>query len=300
MTAASAYAPGHITGLFQICDTPEDLLLKGARGSGVTINRGVHTKVKIESFERTSHQIFINSRQVEAPVTEKVLEKYYLLVDQPYYVKVEHFVEIPITAGFGSSGAGALSLSLALNEALGLNMTKIRAAQIAHIAEIECGTGLGSVTASLNGGFGVAIVPGGPGFNKAEVYEETEGLKTVYLNLGPISTKVALKNPFLRKRINEIGGVYVDKLEKFFSPQRFMEYSRKFAEHLNLITDRLRHILDNTDKAGYLCSMAMFGEVAFSVLEEDRVEGLQYVFEDSTSGQSITGAEIEKCGARLT
>ena len=79
-----------------------------------------------------------------------------------------------------------------------------------------------------------------------------------------------------------------------------MEYSRKFAEHLNLITNRLRHILDNTDKAGYLCSMAMFGEVAFSVLEEDKVEGLQSVLNESASGNNIVVAEIEKCGARLT
>ena len=71
-----------------------------------------------------------------------------------FEIIVEHHVEVPLGAGFGTSGAAALSLALALNEALSLGLSKIEAAQLAHVAEVECKTGLGTVIAETFGGAG--------------------------------------------------------------------------------------------------------------------------------------------------
>ena len=76
----------------------------------------------------------------------------------------------PSVAGFGSSGGGALSLALALNEAADAGLTRVEAAQIAHVAEIECKTGLGSVFAAERGGFGILTKPGAPGIGEALSY----------------------------------------------------------------------------------------------------------------------------------
>ena len=156
MIEAKAFAPGHLTGVFQICTEGNDLLYWGARGSGVSITKGVHTYVLAEKAQRLQHSIYINEEQrIDAHVSENVLNKYLTNCPKALDITIKHIIDTPITAGFGSSGSGALSLSLALNEILGTRLSRVEAAQIAHIAEIECKTGLGSVFAAENGGFGV-------------------------------------------------------------------------------------------------------------------------------------------------
>lgn len=170
MREASAFSPGHLTGFFQICDEPDDPLLKGATGAGFSIPLGVHTKVEAEPAVRSSITISINGETTHtAVVSENVARRMLSALDRPHKVRVEHEVQIPVGAGFGSSGGGALSLALAMNEALGLGLSVIEAARVAHVAEIECRTGLGTVLAELTGGFGVTVRPGAPGIGETEV-----------------------------------------------------------------------------------------------------------------------------------
>ena len=273
MRTVRAFAPGHLTGLFQICVEPEDPLLKGARGSGVSLTQGTYTTVNAEPSEAPSRRVFINGEEMmDAVISENVLSKYLPRLSEPHRIVVEHVIETPITAGFGSSGGGALSLSLALNKALGTGLTRVEAAQIAHVAEIECGTGLGSVFAADIGGFGVLYKPGAPGVGEGMLYEGSDELSVIYLHYGPIPTKEALGDPELRRRINELGGSYVDEIHRELTPERFMSYSRRFTEHVGLVTPRLRRVFDATDPEGYTFTMAMFGEVAFTLQHKEDVE----------------------------
>ena len=273
MRTAKAFAPGHLTGLFQICVEPEDPVLKGARGSGVSLTRGTYTTVNAEPSEAPSRRVFINGEEMmDAVISENVLGKYLPRLSEPHRIVVEHVIETPITAGFGSSGGGALSLSLALNKALGTGLTRVEAAQMAHVAEIECGTGLGSVFAAEKGGFGVLYKPGAPGVGEGMLYEGRDGLSVIYLHYGPIPTREALGDPELRRRINELGDSYVDELRRELTPERFMSYSRRFTEHVGLVTPRIRRVFDATDPEGYTFTMAMFGEVAFTLQHKEDVE----------------------------
>jgi pantoate kinase len=300
MATVSAFAPGHLTGLFQICDQPNDPLKKGSRGSGVSLDLGVHTKVKVEPARATTWSIKINGRVTrEAFVSENVLTKFSKLI-KPLAITVEHIVETPIIAGFGSSGGGVLSLALALNEAAGAGLTRIGAAQIAHVAEIECKTGLGSVFAAERGGFGILTKPGAPGVGEAISYPDSGRLRTVYVHFGPIPTKEALANPTLRAKINELGGKYVDELTKDPSPIRFMRSSRQFTEHVGLVTLKLRKLFERMDSAGYTFTMAMFGEVAFSVMEKRKAEEAAMFIESSFPGYEAVVVGIDDKGARVT
>lgn len=301
MKKASAFTPGHLTGLFQICDQPEDPIYKGSRGSGISICKGVHTHVTAEPSEATSYLIKINGEvREDAFVSENVLAQMLPRLNEPCAIQVEHKLETPMTAGFGSSGGGALSLALALNKSLSLDYSFIEAARVAHIAEIECKTGLGTVFAALEAGFGVLVSPGGPGIGKGVYYEDIEDLRVVYVYFGPIHTKDALSNPELRKKINELGGKYVDELHQEQTPERFMEFSRSFSEHVGLITPRLRRALDFTDKAGYVCTMAMFGEVLFSVQWKENVNELYELLKESIPDSGPVLCEIDGVGVRLT
>ena len=300
MASASAFAPGHLTGLFQICDQSTDLLEKGSRGSGVSLDIGVYTIVDAKPAKATTWSIKINGKATsEAFVSENVLAKFSKLI-KPQAITVEHVVETPIVAGFGSSGGGALSLALALNEATGAGLTRISASQMAHVAEIECKTGLGSVFASERGGFGILTKPGAPGVGEAISYPDAGRLRAIYVYLGPIPTKEALANPALRTKINEMGGKFVDKLTKDPTPARFMRSSRQFTEHIGLVTPRLRKLFDKMDQAGYTFTMAMFGEVAFSVMEKARAEEAAILIESSFPGYEAVVVGIDDKGARVT
>jgi pantoate kinase len=300
MKKAIAYAPGHLTGLFQICDQPKDPLYKGARGAGVSLSRGTYTKVQVKPSNKFEYHVFINGEKtIDALVSMAVISKYEQLIAEPHRIEIKHTIQTPITAGFGSSGGGALALSLALNSVFNIKLSELEAAQIAHVTEIECGTGLGSVFAAVVGGFGVLYKPGAPGIGSSISYEHCEDYSVVYLYLGPIKTKQALADSKLRERINQIGGTYVDELKNCLTPDRFMEYSRRFSEHVGLITPRLRKILDFTEKNGFLCTMAMFGEVLFSVLPKGDENRLIDVLRNIEPKSNPVVCEIDKQGAKL-
>lgn len=298
MKEAKAFAPGHLTGLFQICTPGNDLLKWGARGSGVSITNGVHTHVIIEDSKHTSQEIYINNELViDAYVSENVLSKYQHYIVSPKKITVYHTINTPLAAGFGSSGGGALTLSLALNEALDLNLTEISAAQIAHIAEIECKTGLGSVFAAVKGGFGVLYEPGAPGIGKAKLLTDTGDLAVVYVYYGPIYTKKALSNPLVVKKINELGGDYVDELYKELSAARFMYYSRKFTEYVGMATERIHSLLKEMDTHQITFTMANFGEVAFTVQKKEIAQKAFRILHEL--GENPVMCLVDQCGARL-
>lgn len=298
MREAKAFAPGHLTGLFQICTEGNDPLRWGARGSGVSLTRGVITHVAAEPSGRPTHDIYINDEQViDAYVSEYVLSKYQTYLIQPMNITIRHTINTPLTAGFGSSGGGALSLSLALNEALQIGLSAIDAAQIAHIAEIECKTGLGSVFAAVNGGFGVLYEPGAPGIGKGILMQDTSDLAVVYVYYGPIHTKDALSNPDLVKKINQLGRTYVDELYKDLTAERFMYYSRKFTDHVGLATKRIRDLFKQMDSQDLTFTMANFGEVAFTVQHKASAEQAVEILEGL--GEHPVICPIDEHGATL-
>ena len=300
MREASAFAPGHLTGFFQICDQPEDPLLKGSRGAGASITRGVRTRVTTSPSEKTDYSIFIDGKESSgAFVSENVLDKMLEKLGEPHRVVVEHTVEIPLGAGFGSSGGGALTLSMALNEALRLGMSFTETARVAHVAEIECRTGLGTVFAATVGGFGALVKAGGPGIGESVKYDRSGDLSVVYLHYGPMATKDALSNPSLRMKINELGGNLVDRIKDDLRPDLFMELSRKFTDHVGITTPRLMKILKAADDEGIPCTMAMFGEVVFTLTSTDEAEVVADFFRSVAPRRNIVAVQVEDEGARL-
>jgi pantoate kinase len=234
---------------------------------------------------------------IDAHVSENLLSKYQPYVTEPMEITIRHTITTPITAGFGSSGGGALGLSLALNEALDLGLTRVDAAQLAHIAEIECKTGLGSVFAADNGGFGVLYKPGAPGIGKGILMKETSDLAVIYVHYGPIHTKSALSDPELVKKINQIGGRYVDELHRELTPERFMYYSRKFTDHIGLATPRIKDLFKRMDVYNITFTMANFGEVAFTVQHREKAEETKKILREQD--EKPVQCSVSEHGARL-
>jgi pantoate kinase len=234
-----------------------------------------------------------------AYVSENVLSKFLPMLQEPHHITIEHTVETPMGSGFGSSGGGAITLAFALNKALGLGMNRIEAARIAHFAEIECRTGLGTVFAALVAGFGVLYKAGGPGVGEAIKFGGSVDLSVVYLHFGPMETRVALSDPVIRRRINEYGGGFVDRLRSDLRPEFFMELAREFTDHVGLATPRLRRVFNAADLARVPCAMAMFGEVAFSLVERDRADEVANVYESAVPGSEAVIVGVDDEEARL-
>lgn len=298
---AGAFSPAHITGFFQICDQPKDPLQKGSRGAGVSLTSGVTTEVQAKQSIRKSLQIRINGKIAESPdVSQTVADAFLRLAKASYQISIEHHVEVPMGCGFGASGACALSLALALNQALGLEFTFIEAAQIAHIAEIKCKTGLGTVIAETFGGAEIRAKPGAPGVGEIKSIKIDDRYVAASVCFGPLSTRKALTDAKLRKLINNSGGKLTDELVGQPTVPNFLKFSRIFAESTELMSERVRKVLSETDSHGFNCSMAMFGDTVFSLVKQDEAEELLKIFQKHVqSDEAIATAEIDFKGARI-
>jgi pantoate kinase len=302
MWKAKAFAPCHITGVFQIFDQQRDALDAGSRGAGVSLSRGIETTVEASRAPHGSVQVRVKgSAPDSAHVSKHVINIFSARFPdiRNYDISVEHCVSVPIGAGLGTSGAGALSLALALNEALSFGLSKIEAAQIAHTAEVECRTGLGTVIAETCGGLEIRVNAGAPGVGKIERLRVADGIYVAVLVFGPLSTRKYLTDESTRERINEFGGKMVDKLIETPIAEEFMRLSRQFAEHVGLFTERVRQVLEATDKTGVVCSMPMFGESVFTLAKPRDLEKVLQVFRNNSSSGQIITSDVDQQGARL-
>jgi pantoate kinase len=302
MKDAMAFAPCHITGVFQIFDESVDALCIGSKGAGVSLNLGAKTSVRIKKGNGYRLRVNINnhvanSAQISEHVVDAFLSRCAGAANSE--ITVEHQVEAPIGAGFGTSGAGALGLALALNEALGLGLSRIEAAQLAHVAEVECKTGLGTVIAETFGGLEIRVKPGAPGVGEIKCLPIPENVVVACHVFGPLSTRKFLTDRGTRSRINRFGGDLVDELLEAPTTLNFMRLSRQFAEHVGLITQNVRGVLNAADKVGVVCSMPMFGESVFTITDEENVEGILQIFQEhGSTGQTIV-SKVNHGGARL-
>lgn len=302
MKEAKAFSPCHITGFFQILDQPANSLHAGSRGAGVSLSRGVETTVKVRKAVKDSLQVRINgSASTSTEVSKHVVDAFLSRFKQMnnFEIIVEHHIEVPIGAGFGTSGAAALSLALALNDVFGLDMSRIDAAQMAHVTEVECKTGLGTVIAEAFGGVEVRVKPGAPGIGEIKNVPVPKDYVVACLTFGPLPTKKFLTDEETRKRVNEFGGKLVDKLIEEPNVKNFMDFSRQFTEHIGLMTQRIRRILNAADNADFICSMPMFGESVFTLIKQESLEELLQIFRKYSPDEKIIVSEIDFEGARL-
>lgn len=295
VAVATAFSPGHITGFFEIPRLQEqDVLHRGSRGAGFSIDSGISTTVHV--FEgRKGSKILINgkaARPKDAEVSQWVIDHY--LRGKEFFVRAEHEIDIPVGFGLGSSGAAALSLSYAMNEALGSKLSAEEAAQVAHEAEIACRTGLGTVIAEFAGGFEMRTKAGAPGIGTVERMS-TDGHKAVILCIAPISTKAFLANRM--DMINGLGGKMLASLAKTKNVNDFLKMSHQFADTLGLTEGRCRAPVRALREAGFDCSVALFGETVFTIVPEERAQdaaGVLRRFEGT-----LLVCDIDGRGARI-
>jgi pantoate kinase len=254
---AKAYAPGHITGFFQIHEN-ENPHRKGSTGCGIVLNGGVTTGVNVgEYIEKT--EIFLNGKEVEGRTTRTVAE---MITDMP--VRIDSWAEIPIGCGFGASGAGAIGTAYALNKALSLNQTVKTLTEYAHVAEVVNCSGLGDVAGQSSGGVVIRLQPGGPELGLVDCIPAPEA-RVFCIVLGEISTKSILKDTVTVGRINTAGKAATSELLKKPTLENFISQAKEFASKTGLMSSRAKDIIEAANASGGLASQAMLGDTVFAI-----------------------------------
>jgi len=294
----SAFSPCNITGFFRIHDSARDPLRVGSTGAAVALATGVTTRV---SLRRTRHPNIVarfnGQRLVDEAVSNEVARRYLELDGRSWQVRISHECRFPSGHGYGTSGAGALGLSLALNEVMGLSFSKPEAAQIAHLCEIQCKTGLGTIASVLSGGLTVRTVPGAPEIGQVRKLALPSSLRIVSGSFGPISTRRVLANHSLKKTINDCGRALIERFLQDVSYSNFMSISRKFSDCVGLISSRLGRAMNTLDSSGFSCSMMMLGESLFCLLPREEVSPVEAIFRSNELTPATS--KVARSGARL-
>lgn len=271
-----AFAPGHITGFFEIHDDP-DPRRKGSTGCGIVIDGGIDAVVTAEVAES---EVILDGVPVRAETTRSLIEQ---LVDLP--VRVECISSIPIGCGFGASAAGALSTAYALNDALSLGLTSNELVEAVHIAEVNNGSGMGDVEGQYFGGVPIRRSPGCPPYGVLDRVP-SPSFEVHCVVLGELSTGCVLSDPGIMKELNSAGRSALSDLLSRPTVPNFMELSKKFTLRCGLASERVLDAIEAVDSAGGMASQAMLGETVFACSGEGLKEDVLKVL--STFGEVTT------------
>jgi len=306
-TTAKAFSPAGISSFFEICDqTPDGEPITnpekvGARGGGFGLVKGVFTKVSVARSEAKSVRIFINGRHApQAETTRTVVGMLLERVDQLYSVEVKHRVDVLIGAGFGTSAGGAVGTALALSKAVNLSMTYCDIGRIAHVAEVKCKTGLGTVSGILFGGCVIVLEPGAPNHGSVDRIPITPDHHIVSGVFQPRLTSEFLKSTKKRALINEMGQKTLESILAEPSLENFLHSCKDFALKTGLATKRVTKLMNAAEKAGAVgAAQNMLGEAVHALVKKDKVKSVVGVFERVLPPEKIVVAEISLQGAQL-
>ena len=262
----SVFVPGHITGFFTI-QNHEIKLKNGSCGVGFLLSKGVKTTVS------DSDELLISVNQGDSTVIDEVLS---ILELKNTNFKITQDIQLPIGAGFGTSAASALSLTLALNEFLNLGYSEELCGQIAHMAEVNLGAGLGDVIAQTGHGLVLRTKPGAPGIGEIKSFKKNVfiGWKT----FGAIKTSDIILNPQYNEILSNSGDKYLELFVDDPTLENFLDFSSKFSHEINLMSDEVKNLIDYFKSSSDILgsSMAMLGNTVFAfAYDEDAFKKLE-------------------------
>jgi pantoate kinase len=302
-----AFSPAGISSFFEICDRTDDgkpianLERVGARGGGFGIQKGVLTQVTVSEAKVNRIRVFINEKLApEAETTRTVSQMLLSKAGKFYDVAVSHKVDVPIGAGFGSSAAGALSAALALSKALDLPLTYNQIGRIAHVAEVQCKTGLGTVGPLMLGGCILTVEPGAPGISIIDRIPLSDDYMIVAGVFGATPTKQVLTSAEKRREINRWGKKALEAILAEPSVENFMACCLQFAEKAGFMTRRVRQLMKLAEKAGAVgAAQNMVGEAVHALALKENAANIAEAFKQVLPNENILAAKIDFQGARL-
>jgi pantoate kinase len=288
VSQGEAFCPGHVTAFFEVCENP-DPRKKGSRGAGLSLSLGVTTMARVRETSKRSLQVLVNGRATKAEVTEAAARN--VLGNRSYEVKILSETPLPVAQGFGVSAAAALSTTLALDDALGLGLRREELVSLAHVTEVECGTGLGDVVPASLGGMDLRLQPGAPGHADVRRFEVHKNLLLVIV--GPqLLTKSVIRNSEKVMAINRQGRACVREFETNPAFERLFDLGNRFAERTGLASRSILEAVRASRMFGR-ATMAMLGNSIFAEAGREELGALYMKY------GTMMRCEVDNEGARV-
>lgn len=288
VSQGEAFCPGHVTAFFEVFED-EDPRKKGSRGAGLSLSLGVTTVARVRETQRPSLEILVNGRKAKAEVTEAAART--MLGGGSYEVKLLADTPLPVSQGFGVSAAAAVSTVLALDDALGMGLPRDELVTRAHVADVECGTGLGDVVPASLGGMDLRLRPGAPGHADVRTFEVRRDLFLAVV--GPeLLTRSVIRDPKKVAAINAHGGACVDAFTKEPTFERLFDLGNRFAEETGLASRAVLEVVRASRMFGR-ATMAMLGNSVFAEAGREELAALYRKF------GTIQRCEVDNQGARV-
>ena len=254
-----AFSPGHLSGFFEPVMAKRDFAKIGSRGAGISVSLGVISEVTLKPSIQQQFNFNLNGTSVPSPVQQTALQ--YILGSQPYHVTVNTTVGLPLSQGFGMSGASALSSTLALTKLL--HRPRTEALKASHYAEIVHKTGLGDVVSQFVGGIEIRKQPGLPPWG---IIEHIPGTYEIVLCVvgEKLDTTTVLSNPALLQTTSHFGKLCMKKLLEKPTIETLFTLSQDFARETGLAQGHLLEAIETANSWG-MASMCMLGNSLFAI-----------------------------------
>lgn len=254
-----AFCPGHVTAFFHVVED-DDPLRMGSRGAGLCLGKGVVTEVEVRPASTVRVDARLEGQEGGTEVTVRAVE---LFLEEPMEVRVRSEVHLPISQGFGMSGAGALSALLALNEALGQPRSRDEVVALAHRVEVESRTGLGDVYPQSLGGLDIREEPGAPPYGVVHRVP-VEGEVVLCVVGPPLATRAILSNEMVLQSVNSVGQRLTDRFLRRRDPGTFFRLGWQFARQTVLSTSAIHAAVLKASLSGQ-ATMCMLGNAIFAM-----------------------------------
>ncbi|MFD1597723.1 pantoate kinase [Halobellus rarus] len=250
---AAAFVPGHVTGFFS-AHPDEDPSTAGSRGAGIALSHGVDVRV-VRGIGGNDVGVTLNGDPIDVAPVGAVLDDL-----DASDARVVADTPLPLGAGFGVSGAMALGVAYAVNAAYDRTRSENDLIELAHVAEVEAGTGLGDVVAQARGGLPIRLEPGAPGHGRLDGIPASPRVE--YVSFGAVSTEDVLSGD--TSTLTAAGERALSDLRAEPTTDRLVERSRRFAREADLLTERVADAVAAVRAEGGDAAMAMLGDTVFA------------------------------------
>jgi len=224
----------------------------------VVLELGVHAIAEARTGGRTRFRL-TSDLGGPLPISEEAGRR--LLGDVKGTVTVRLTHDLPVGQGFGTSAAGATATALAVARVVG--RSRGDAVEVAHLADLFGGGGLGGVAAILGGGLEVRVRPGIPPWGGV-VHRSFLPSLLVGVVGDAIPSPRILSNPRAIQRLRK-AAEGLDRLGSRPSVEAFFELSERFTDRAGLAPASVRTALRALRRRGAWAAQAMFGRSFFAL-----------------------------------
>jgi pantoate kinase len=290
---AAAFAPGHLTGLFAPALGARDPRARGSLGAGLVLPLGVRASARWTPGGPSRWSVS-SDLGTPLPISEEVTRR--LLAREPGTLELFLAHELPVGAGFGMSAAGAVATSLAAGQVLG--RSRARSLEVAHLADLFGGGGLGGVAAILGGGLELRTRAGLP--PRGRVLHRPFRPPVWVATVGPpLPSRPLLLSEGFRDRAQRAAESGLLRLTRAPASEAFLEESERFTDTVRLASPALRRLIQRLRGTGARTAQAMLGRTVFAVAPSAAVRrALVRGFE--RSGLRAVELRVAVAGARPT